>query len=45
MLNQEGPITIELFREQGYFNRELPPDLVRDFVEANHEPRALEGCF
>ena len=43
--NQEGPITIALFQEQGYFNGELPPDLIRDFVGANHEARRLEGRF
>lgn len=43
--NQEGPMTIALFQEQGYFNNELPLDLVRDFVGANHEPNRLEGRF
>ena len=43
--NQEGTITIALFQEQGYFNGELPPGLVRDFVGANYEPRRLEGRF
>jgi hypothetical protein len=43
--NQEEPMTIALFQEQGYFDGELPPDLVRDFVGANHEPGRLEGRF
>lgn len=43
--NQEGPITVAFVQEQGYFNGELPPDLVRDFVGANHEPGRLEGRF
>lgn len=43
--NQEGPMTIALFQEQSYFNGELPLDLVRDFVGANHEPSRLEGRF
>ncbi|TKS59201.1 MAG: hypothetical protein EWM72_02403 [Nitrospira sp.] len=43
--NQEGPTTIVLFQEQSYFNGKLPPDLVQDFVGANHEPSRLEGRF
>ena len=43
--NQEETMTIALFQEQGYFNGELPPDLVRDFVGANEEPSRLEGRF
>lgn len=43
--NQEGPVTIALFQEQGYFNNGLPLDLVRDFVGANQEPSRLEGRF
>jgi hypothetical protein len=43
--NQDGPITVELFAEQGYFNRELPLDLVRDFVAMNQVPGRLEGRF
>jgi len=43
--NQEEPMTITLFQEQGYFNGDLPLDLVRDFIGANHEPSRLEGRF
>jgi hypothetical protein len=43
--NREGPMTVALFQEQGYFNDALPLDLVRDFVGANHEPGRLEGRF
>ena len=43
--NQEEPITIAFFGEQGYFNGSLPSDLIRDFVGANQEPSRLEGRF
>lgn len=43
--NQDGPVTTKLFQEQGYFDGELPPDLVRDFVAVNQEPSRLEGRF
>lgn len=43
--NQEGPVTIALFQEQGYFDGALSPDLIRDFVGANREPARLEGRF
>lgn len=43
--DQDGPITIKFFQEQGFFGGELPPDLVRDFVGANQEPARLEGRF
>jgi hypothetical protein len=43
--DQEGPMTMVFFREQGYFNGELPPDLVRDFVGVNQKPGRLEGRF
>lgn len=43
--NQEGPTTIEAFREQKYFEGELPADLIREFVFVNRQPSRLEGRF
>jgi hypothetical protein len=43
--NQEGPLTRQLFEEQGYFDGALPGDLARDFVSANQHPSRLEGRF
>jgi hypothetical protein len=43
--DQDGPITIKFFQEQGFFGGELPPDLVQDFVGANQKPARLEGRF
>jgi len=41
----EGPTTIEAFQEQGYFDGELPPDLIREFSAVNRQPSRLEGRF
>ena len=41
--DQEGPTTIETFQEQGYFDDELPADLVREFSAVNRQPSRLEG--
>lgn len=43
--DQEGPMTMVFFREQGYFHGQLPQDLVRDFVGVNQKPARLEGRF
>ena len=43
--DQEGKLTMSSFQDQGYFNGDLPPDLVRDFVFANQHPVSLEGRF
>ena len=43
--NQEEPLTIAFFQEQGYFHGKLPLDLIRDFVGANHDPSRLDGRF
>jgi len=43
--DQEGPTTIETFQEQGYFDGELPADLVREFSAVNRQPSRLEGRF
>ncbi len=42
---QEGQTTIGAFQEQGYFDGELPADLVREFISVNREPSRLEGRF
>lgn len=43
--NQDGPLTIALFQEQGYFDGALPVDLVREFVAVNQTAIRLEGRF
>jgi len=43
--NQEGPLTVPLFQEQGYFDGALPADLVREFVAVNQRAVRLEGRF
>ena len=43
--DQEGPTTIGAFQEQGYFDGELPADLIREFTTINRQPSRLEGRF
>lgn len=43
--DQEGATTIGAFREQGYFDGELPSDLIRAFISLNQQPSRLEGRF
>jgi hypothetical protein len=43
--DQEGPATIGAFQEQGYFDGELPADLIREFISVNRQPSRLEGRF
>ncbi|HSQ91133.1 MAG TPA: hypothetical protein VLM19_03040 [Nitrospiraceae bacterium] len=43
--DQEGPPTIGAFQEQGFFNGELPADLIREFTAINRQPTRLEGSF
>jgi len=43
--DQEGPTTIGVFQEQGYFNDELPTDLIREFISANLQVSRREGRF
>jgi hypothetical protein len=43
--DQEGPTTMGAFQEQGYFNGELPTDLIREFISVNRQARRLEGRF
>ena len=43
--DQEGPTTSETFQEQGYFDGELPADLIREFSAVNRQPSRLEGRF
>lgn len=43
--DHEGPLTAKLFEAQGYFDGELPADLVGEFVAVNEQPSRLEGRF
>lgn len=43
--DQEGPPTIGAFQEQGYFDGELPIDLIWEFSAVNRQPSRLEGRF
>lgn len=43
--DQEGRTTIGAFQEQGYFDGELPADLIREFSAVNRQPSRLEGRF
>lgn len=43
--DQQDPITLETFREQGFFEGRLPMDLVREFVFKNQKPSRLEERF
>ena len=43
--DQEAPTTVRAFQEQGYFDGELPTDLVREFVSVNRSERRLDGRF
>ena len=43
--DQDGPTTIGAFQEQGYFDGELPTDLIREFISINRHPSRLEGGF
>jgi len=43
--DQKGPTTIGAFQEQGYFDGELPADLIREFSSVNRQPSRLEGRF
>jgi len=43
--DQEGPTTIGAVQEQGYFDGELPADLIREFSSVNRQPSRLEGRF
>ena len=43
--DEEGPTMIEAFQEQGYFDGELPPGLIREFSAVNRQPSRLEGRF
>jgi hypothetical protein len=43
--DQEGSTTVGMFQEQGYFNDELPTDLVQEFVSVNRSESRLEGRF
>jgi hypothetical protein len=43
--DQEGPTTTEAFQEQGYFDGELPVDLIRELISVNRQASRLEGRF
>ena len=43
--DQDGQTTIGAFHEQGYFDGELPTDLIREFISVNRQPSRLEGRF
>jgi hypothetical protein len=43
--DQEGPTMIGVFQERGYFDGELPADLIREFISANRQASRLEGRF
>jgi len=43
--DDEGPVTSRTFQAQGYFDDELPSDLVRDLISVNQQPSRLEGRF
>jgi hypothetical protein len=43
--DQEGPTMIGVFQEQGYFDDELPADLIREFTAINRQPSRLDGRF
>jgi len=42
---QDGSLTLDVFRQQGYFDDMLPHELVRDFVGSNQTPVPLEPRF
>jgi hypothetical protein len=43
--DQEGSTAVGVFQEQGYFNDELPTDMIREFISANRRVSRLEGRF
>ena len=43
--DQEGSTTVGVFQEQGYFNDELPTDMIRELISANRQVSRLEGRF
>ncbi|RPH80940.1 MAG: hypothetical protein EHM80_03905 [Nitrospiraceae bacterium] len=43
--DQEGPTTVGAFQEEGYFDGELPTDLIREFISVNRHASRLEGRF
>ena len=43
--DQEGSTAVGVFQEQGYFNDELPIDMIREFISANRQVSRLEGRF
>lgn len=43
--DQEEPTAVEHFQEGGYFDGELPSEVVREFISVNQHPSRLEGRF
>ncbi len=43
--DQEGSTAVGVFQEQGYFNDELPTDMIREFISVNRRVSRLEGRF
>lgn len=42
---QEGPPPIGVFQEQGYFDDQLPADVIQEFISLNRQASRLEGRF
>jgi hypothetical protein len=42
---QEGPATLGVFQEQGYFDSRLPEKLIQEFISLNRQVSRLEGRF
>lgn len=43
--DRDDSMTLEFFQQADYFDGELPQDLIRDFIDANHARTRLEGRF
>ena len=42
---QEGPATLGVFQEQGYFDNRLPEELIQELISLNRQVSRLEGRF
>ena len=43
--DQDDSMTLRFFQQEGYFEGELPQDLIRDFIGANQAQSRLESRF
>ena len=43
--HQERPLPVGVFQEKGYFDDQLPADLIREFISLNRQASWLEGRF